>query len=111
MVHKMNLWHDSFEKIKEKTKTIEMRLNDVKRSRIKKGDMIEFIDTSNSGKINCLVINLYKYSSFDELYQNHNKIQIGYDENDCPNPLDMLEYYSIDDIKQYGVVGIEIRVI
>lgn len=30
MMHKMNLWEDAFEKIKEKTKSIEMRLNDKK---------------------------------------------------------------------------------
>ena len=35
MMHKMNLWEDAFEKIKEKTKSIEMRLNDKKRSYIK----------------------------------------------------------------------------
>ena len=32
MIHKMNLWNDSFNKIKDKTKTIEMRLCDEKRS-------------------------------------------------------------------------------
>ena len=32
MTHKMNLWDDSFIKIKNKTKTIEMRLCDEKRS-------------------------------------------------------------------------------
>ena len=32
MIHKMNLWNDSFNKIKDKAKTIEMRLCDEKRS-------------------------------------------------------------------------------
>ena len=31
MIHKMNLWNDSFIAIKEGWKTIEMRLNDDKR--------------------------------------------------------------------------------
>ena len=42
MIHKMNLWNDSFNKIKDKTKTIEMRLCDEKRSIICIGDIIEF---------------------------------------------------------------------
>ena len=37
----MNLWNDSFIAIKEVRKTIEMRLNDEKRSQIKIGDEIE----------------------------------------------------------------------
>ena len=38
---RMNLWNDSFEAIKDGWKTIEMRLNDEKRSQIKIGDEIE----------------------------------------------------------------------
>ena len=38
----MNLWNDYFGAIKDGWKTIEMRLNDGKRSKIKIGDEIEF---------------------------------------------------------------------
>ena len=41
----MNLWDDSFQAIKEGWKTIEMRLNDEKRSMIKVDDIIEDIKT------------------------------------------------------------------
>ena len=41
----MNLWNDSFIAIKEGWKTIEMRLNDEKRSLIKIDDKIEFTNT------------------------------------------------------------------
>ena len=47
MTHEMDIWHDSFVKIKEQTKTIEMRLFDEKRSLISTGDTIIFTDTSN----------------------------------------------------------------
>lgn len=47
MKNDMNLWHDSFTAIREQTKTIEMRLYDEKRSKIKIGDSIIFTDTSN----------------------------------------------------------------
>lgn len=51
MTHEMDIWHDSFVKIKEQTKTIEMRLFDEKRSLISTGDTIIFTDTSNKEKI------------------------------------------------------------
>lgn len=111
MIHEMNLWHESFEKIKSKTKTIEMRLNDEKRSIIKTGDIIEFTDTSNGENIRCTVMNLFRYADFETLYQNHDKLSIGYRENETADPADMLEYYSEEKIRKYGVVGIEISVI
>ena len=108
MTHIMNLWHDSFIKIQEGTKTIEMRLYDEKRSAISIGDIIIFVDTSSRASLECLVLNLYTYPSFDELYAHHDKISIGYNENEAANPKDMLMYYSEEQINKYGVVGIEI---
>lgn len=111
IVHKMKLWNDSFQKVKNGTKTIEMRLNDEKRSLINIGDCIEFTNTKNKEILKCLVINLHKYNNFNELYKHHNKISIGYSEDEIANPDDMLTYYSIDNIEKYGVVGIEIHII
>ena len=110
MTHEMNLWHDSFVKIKEQTKTIEMRLFDEKRSSISVGDTIIFTDTGNNEIAECLVINLYRYPSFEELYQQHDKVSIGYNEDEIADPKDMLAYYSKEMIEQYGVVAIEIRI-
>lgn len=110
MLHKMNLWDDSFQKVKDKTKTVEMRLCDEKRSLISVGDTIEFTNTKNGEILECIVINIYKYISFDELYKHHDKISIGYSENEIANPTDMLAYYSNEKIEQYGVLGIEVRI-
>lgn len=107
----MNLWHDSFTKIKEKSKTIEMRLYDEKRSKIQLGDEIVFTNTSNNETIKCSVINLYKYDDFFDLYHHHDSKDIGYDVDQTANPNDMLEYYLQDEIQKYGAVGIELRVI
>ena len=107
----MDLWHESFEKIKSKSKTIELRLNDEKRALIEIGDIIEFNDTSSGEKIRCNVVNLFRYADFETLYQNHNKLSIGYQENETADPADMLSYYSEENIKKYGVLGIEISVI
>ena len=107
----MNLWNDPFIKIKERTKTIEMRLNDEKRSLINIGDIIQFTNTKTNEVLECEVINLYKYKNFIELYKNHNTISIGYSEDETSNPNDMLLYYSTEKIDKYGVIGIEIKVI
>lgn len=111
MKHQMNLWNDSFESIKNKTKTIEMRLNDEKRRLIQIGDFIEFKNTKTKEIIVVQVINLYKYKTFEELYKKHDKISIGYQDDEIANPNDMLEYYSKDNIMNYGVIGIEIKLV
>jgi len=110
MIHKMNLWNESFSAIKNRTKTIEMRLCDEKRSIICIGDIIEFTNTKTHEICECVVTNLYKYESFNELYKHHNKIAIGYADNEIADPNDMLAYYSVEDIEKYGVLGIEVIV-
>lgn len=110
MTHKMNLWNDSFLTIKNKTKTIEMRLCDEKRSVISIGDVIQFTNTKTGEIMECIVTNLYRYKDFYELYKHHDKISIGYSENEIANPNHMLAYYSAENIEKYGVLGIEIIV-
>lgn len=56
MIHKMKLWDESFNKIKNKTKTIEMRLCDEKRSIISVGDIIEFTNTETYITCVCIVV-------------------------------------------------------
>ncbi len=108
MTHYMNLRDDSFRAIKEGWKNVEMRLNDEKRSCIKVNDTIEFTNTTTLEKLSCKVINIYNYSDFTELYKRHDKLSIGYKEDEVVNPDDMLLYYTKEDIKKYGVVGIEL---
>ncbi len=95
--------------IKLGIKTIEMRLNDEKRSLIKIGDFIEFENKDTHEKLTCEVINIYKYSSFEELYKHHDKSSLGYFENEEAKPSDMNVYYPQERIDQYGVLGIEIK--
>lgn len=111
MLHKMNLYNDSFQKIKDNTKTIEMRLCDEKRSLISINDTIEFTNTKNGEILACLVTNLYKYKTFDELYKHHDKISIGYEEDEIADPSDMLAYYSEEKIAKHGVLGIEVKIL
>lgn len=111
MIHKMKLQDEPFCKIKDKTKTIEMRLNDEKRKKVAVGDIIEFTNIMTNELLYVKVTNLYHYKDFKELYKNHDKISIGYLENEVANPKDMEKYYSNKDIERYGVLAIEIEVI
>ena len=61
--------------------------------------------------MSCLVVKIYNYKTFEDLYQNHSKVSIGYKEDENAKPEDMLVYYSMKEIKNYGVLGIEIKVL
>lgn len=109
MIHEMKLHNSPFKKIKDGTKTIEMRLNDEKRQKIKINDEIVFINRTTLEQIKVKVINLHHFNSFEELYKNFNKISLGYEEKEEANPKDMEKYYSKEECQKYGVLGIEIK--
>ena len=71
MLHRMTLWHDAFQAVKNGRKTIEMRLYDEKRAAVRVGDTIEFSDPCGVETLRCEVTALYRYDSFEQLYQNH----------------------------------------
>ena len=110
-VHYMKLHDDPFKKIKNQTKTIEMRLNDEKRQMLCIGDVIIFTNNVTNEMIKCLIINLHYFDNFEALYQNFDKVVLGYNENEDASFKDMEEYYSQELIKKYGVLGIEIKVL
>ena len=67
MTHCMNLHHEPFELIAQGLKTIELRLLDEKRKKISVGDKLVFTDTQvPSATIECRVIALYLFDSFDD---------------------------------------------
>ncbi len=110
MLHKMKLKKSPFMKIKNGSKTIELRLNDEKRQKVKIGDFIEFSLIDNPlEKIQTRVTALHNFKSFRELYASLPKEKLGYASSDTPDPEHMDEYYSREKQEQYGVLGIELR--
>ena len=99
-----------FEMIKSGEKTIELRLYDEKRQQIKVGDIIIFTNTVNGEKMCATVKKLHRFDSFEELYKTLPLLQCGYVPEDVntAHPSDMEQYYSAEEQKQYGVVGIEL---
>lgn len=114
MVHEMRLNSIPFEKIKTKEKTIELRLLDKKRSKIRVGDTIRFSQVANNSEcIDTKVVNLYFADSFPELFKEIplNKCGIENVEKQRTNPINMEEYYSQEKQLKYRVVGIEIELV
>lgn len=111
MVHEMHLHNEPFEKIKAGTKTIEMRVNDEKRKLFNVGDTIVITSRKTGEKINVEIMARHKMPDFAGLYKKFNKIQLGYSADENAVPADMEQYYPEEEIKKYGVVGLELKVI
>ncbi len=112
--HIMNLQPSPLKKIRNGTKTIELRLYDEKRKIISVGDTILFINTEDSNDtLKVSVEDLYIFKSFAELYNELPLLQCGYTENNIntASPDDMELYYPKEKQNQYGVVGIKISLI
>ena len=95
--------------IESGTKTIEMRLNDEKRQKLKKGDILEFINRSTDEVLFTKVKELHYFDNFTELYKVFPKEALGYLPDEEAKPEDLEIYYPLEEQKQYGVVAIEIE--
>ena len=109
MLHDMTLRSAPFRKIAEGTKTVELRLYDEKRRRVAVGDTICFRELQSGQTVCCEVTALYRFPSFEALYQKLDPAAIGYAPDEPSDPRDMLAYYPAEDIARYGVVGIGIK--
>lgn len=109
MEHKMRLQNEPFEKIKSGKKTIEVRLYDEKRQKVKVGDSITFTNRQTNEELTVEVTDICTYNNFEELYKHHGKQSLGYSKDDVASPADMNLYYENSDIIKYGVVAIEIK--
>lgn len=92
MIHRMRLHNKPFELIKNKSKTIEMRLFDEKRRLIKKGDIIEFENRTTLEIIKTKVIKRYL-------------------RNETINVKDIEKYYSKEEQNKYGTLAIRVELI
>lgn len=107
MIHKMKLNESPFERIKNGTKTIEFRLYDEKRQQIKIGDKIEFTKLPDlQEKLLVDVVDLYREYTFEKLFR-----KLYSDEEEIIRKTKaMYEIYLPEKEKQYGVLGIKIKI-
>ncbi|MBR2743718.1 MAG: ASCH domain-containing protein [Clostridia bacterium] len=108
MLHKMKLKEDPFERIKNGTKTVEFRLYDEKRKEIKVGDIIEFSKLPDlQEKILVNVLELYKEDTFEDLFR-----KLYTDEEEIIRKTEFMHsFYLPEKEKEYGVLGIKIKLI
>ena len=106
----MKLRPEPFAKIRSGAKTIELRLLDEKRQKIREGDVIIFTCTASGDMIRATVKKLHRFDSFETLYKTLPLLKCGYTtaDIDTAHPSDMEAYYSVEEQNKYGVVGIEL---
>ena len=107
MLHEMKLNENPFERMKNGTKTIEFRLNDEKRKKIKIGDKITFSKLPGlCEKLTVEVLELYNADTFENLFLKlYNDSKIAKEKAKV-----MHEIYSEAKEKEFGVIGIKIKI-
>ena len=105
----MKLSKVPFEKILDGTKVIESRLYDEKRKLIDIGDLIEFSQNdSENNKCTVEVVGLLRYANFSDLFSDFEPRYFG-GKSEKELLLEIENFYSKEDQKQYGVLGIKIK--
>lgn len=106
--HELNLAADPFRTIVGGQKTIETRLFDEKRQGISVGDMLIFRNRDDGQTVTVHVVGMHHYDTFKELFSSHNPIAFGGES--VEQLLDQIyTFYTAEDEKKFGVVGIEIK--
>ena len=102
---------DIFEVVKNETKTIEVRVNDEKRRRLKVGDKIAFLKRPDElEQIEAIVEELIYYKDFNDLVKDYTIEEMylkGYTKEYFLNLLK--RFYSDEEIEEYGTVAIRFK--
>jgi len=112
--HYMKLHERPYQMIASGEKTIELRLYDEKRQKIQVGDVIEFAKSKALDEtMQTQVIALHHFPDFAALYASLPLDKCGYTPDELPtaSPEDMDAYYSPEEQKAFGVLGIELRLL
>ena len=106
--HDMRLDNTYFDLVSSCKKTVEIRLNDEKRSGIAVGDTIVFIDRADESRtVNTLVKNVTRFSSLDSLLREYpiEEFSIAEDEESLQSLI--AKIYSKEKIQRFGFVAFE----
>ena len=110
----MKLNASPFAMIASGEKTIELRLYDEKRRQSSVGDTIRFSDINDASKtLLTKVKELFVFDSFEALYNALPLTECGYTAEtvQSASPSDMRKYYTQEQEKKYGVLGIKVELI
>lgn len=105
--HRLELATAPFDAITSGAKTIESRLYDEKRQTIQIGDTVIFANRENTYQtVSVKVIGLLRYETFHDLFSHNDPAKFGGESVEwLENQIN--EFYSVEQQKQDGVIGIE----
>ena len=111
IVHSLQLATEPFNAIVFGKKTIESRLYDEKRRIIQLGDSIKFTNREDTDQtVLVKVIGLLRYETFYDLFSHNTPSKFGGESVQwLENQIN--EFYSIEEQKQNGVIGIEFELV
>ncbi|MEG0229379.1 MAG: ASCH domain-containing protein [Oscillospiraceae bacterium] len=113
MQYEMNVIPESFNNIQNGFKTIEVRLNDDKRQKLKKGDKIVFYKLPET--IESTIVDVKEITYFDnfhQLYSSYDAKCFGFEEISVEKLCEKsYEFYSKEQEKTHGVVAIKIKLL
>ena len=110
--HYMSLLKSPFERMQSGQKTVEIRLNDPKRQRLKLGDKIIFSKLDDlEQKLQAKVVKLLKFRTFAELLEQVPMQKFGYaPEHDKTLMLNSIyTIYSKQQEQEHGILAIELE--
>ena len=111
MLFEMHLSPIPFNKIITGRKSVEMRLLTEERKKIRIGDQIKFTNNVSGKALLVEVTNFERFNTFKELYEAYPKERLGYNSDEKANYHDMEVFYTPENIKKFGVIAIEIKLL
>jgi ASC-1-like (ASCH) protein len=109
-IHSMKLDRPYFEEVIAGRKTVEIRLNDQKRSEIKPDDQILFMMREDHSKQTLVsVVRLRAFPNLEELFSHYDLCVFGRVWSDTKEAIHSIDYYSPESISKYGILAIEIQ--
>lgn len=107
MIYEMHLLSEPFEMIESGLKKIEYRVNDEKRQKLKVGDKLIFYKLPNNDKkIEVKITNLKYYKDLFSMYYDTFNYYLYKNYNKPEDAVKDTNYYTEDEINNYGCVAI-----
>ena len=106
-LHKLHLLDKYFCLIKDGSKTVEIRLNDEKRKKMKVGNYIDFINKDTEEIVTTEIVDKKLFDSVNDLYDMYDEKSIGISKKDILKV--MRNIYSEDELNDNKICALEIK--
>jgi ASC-1-like (ASCH) protein len=108
----VNVGIKPYKKIKNGKKTVDLRLNDLRRNNIKVGDKIVFRLNNSTKQLVAKVLDAKKFNDFPDLINYYGREKCGFLKKTVEQAsVIMRKFYKDEEIKKLGVIGFEFELI